>query len=267
MSRKKNKKQPEQASRFPVALLAAVFLPLVGFTAYSTMRQRPAIEVADAPLAIQARNQDVTSGGIVRPKTDVMVRGDVSEVVQQVREMQEASWPTGSIEDHLDELPVLDKSMNANVKNTIEAIETGTHPERLTPVILPKKFDLAAYKANPQAYLDVVEPGRVFQSAQPGRGVPTIGSGSSMFQTLKQGEAVRLRVLTEPGAPVSWTSFDLGAFDNHLPLITKAANEEGWAEATFTATTGTTGTVNILAASPVASGRVEYVVTIQEPQG
>ena len=87
--------------------------------------------------------------------------------------------------------------------------------------------------------------------------------GKGRFQ-LVQGESIRLQVKTEPGMPATFTSFDLGAFDNSLSSITVKANEDGVATAAFHATTGTLGEVNLVAASPVASERVNFRLFVGE---
>ena len=86
--------------------------------------------------------------------------------------------------------------------------------------------------------------GRAWQSKPPGPDVKSIGTNKE-FHQIKEKEAVRLEVLAEPNFPVSFTSTDLGAFENDLATITVVANESGWAQASFTATAGTAGPVNV----------------------
>jgi len=61
---------------------------------------------------------------------------------------------------------------------------------------------------------------------------------------------------------VTFTSTNLGAFENRLPSITVAANQDGVAEAAFTGISGTIGKVPILASSPEASGRLRFIVSV-----
>lgn len=159
----------------------------------------------------------------------------------------------------------LSKGMNANIDSAIEAIETGDYPERLSPLIKPADFDPDAFKRDPKAYLDVIEPGRAWQSKPPGPDVKSIGTNKE-FHQVKEKEAVRLEVLAEPNFPVSFTSTDLGAFENDLATITVVANESGWAQASFTATAGTVGPVNVSASSPMTSGRVHFHIQVSETQ-
>lgn len=160
----------------------------------------------------------------------------------------------------------LPPDLNENVKSVVEAARTGEHPERLSVFIQPKPFDADAWERDPQAYLDVVEPGRAYQSAQPGPGIPVLRPIGRRFHTLLQGESTALKVLTKPGAPVTFTSFDLGAFVNKLTTITVKADTQGIATAEFFATPGTINNVNILAGSPMATGQVEFMVYIQLPE-
>lgn len=135
---------------------------------------------------------------------------------------------------------------------------------RNSPFVPAAGFNQVAYSENPQEYLSVSEPGRVWQSAPPGPGIPVLASVSSTHQTLKQGEEVRLSVKTVANQPVTFTSFNPGTFDNKLNSISVAANELGVAEATFTPPPRTIFDVNIVAASPAASGKVSFVVEVKQ---
>ena len=148
---------------------------------------------------------------------------------------------------------------NPQVRSAFEALKQGAnHPERLSPFIAPKPFDAVAYKANPQAYLDVAEPGRVFQSKPFAPGVAAIQPVSPYFQDVKQGESIELAVKVAPGAPVTFTSFDCGSFDNGLTTRTVAADAAGVARVKFLGMPGTVLETNILAASPMTSGQVRF---------
>ena len=154
---------------------------------------------------------------------------------------------------------------NANTKSIQEALETQQFPERLSVKIQPKPFDVEAYRRDPQAYLDVVEPGRVWQPAEPGPGVEVLKQLSPRFTRIKQTESTKLRVQAVPNAPVSFASFDLGKFQNDLHAITVAANDQGIAEVEFFGREGTYNNVNILAASPLTTGQVKFQVFIEVP--
>lgn len=155
----------------------------------------------------------------------------------------------------------LARGMNANIDSVIEAAEGTGLAERLSPMIAPAPFDVEQFRRSPEAYLDVVEPGRAWQSAPPGPGIKSIGTNKN-FHEVEAGESVRLQALAVPNGPIAFTSTDLGAFQNDLSSITVLADDRGWAEATFTATPGTVGGVNVSAASPMASGRLSFFINI-----
>lgn len=148
---------------------------------------------------------------------------------------------------------------NPQVRSALEALKKGAnHPERLSPFIAPKPFDAVAYKADPQAYLDVAEPGRVFQSKPFAPDVARIEPVSPYFQDVRQGATVELAVKVTPGAPVTFTSFDCGAFDNGLTTQTVAADAAGVARVKFRGMPGTVLETNILASSPMTSGQARF---------
>jgi hypothetical protein len=154
--------------------------------------------------------------------------------------------------------------LNPQTKSVVEAVQTKSHPERLSPLIPPKPFDPIAYKQNPKAYLDVIEPGRVFQSANPGKDVPKIVALSPAYQEVVQGRSVKLRVKAAANFPVTFTSFDLGHFHNELTSVTVETDEKGIAEAQFYGAPGTIFEVKILASCPVASGQVRFIVNVKK---
>ncbi len=124
---------------------------------------------------------------------------------------------------------------------------------------------MESYLADPDAYLKQVRPGRVFQSAQPGRGVKRIAAKSRALHRVLQGETTLLEVMVEPGMPVTFYTQQVGEFDNRLSTISVKADGEGVARAHFKATNAA-GMVNIIAASPVHSEQVEFVVRVLVPE-
>ena len=147
---------------------------------------------------------------------------------------------------------------NPQVRSAGDALMNHNHPERLNPRIAPASFDAAAYAANPQAYLNVSEPGRVFQSAPAGANVVQIQPVSPYYQDVKQGDSIDLMVKAAPGYPVTFTSFDCGAFGNGLTTQTVEADSAGIATVKFLGVPGTVLESNILAASPMTSGQVRF---------
>lgn len=158
------------------------------------------------------------------------------------------------------------RDANPMAASVAEAMRRGDRPERLSAMIVPNKFDSKGFATNPTSYLNTVEPGRVWQSAQPAKGVAQAIPISPEYVEVLQGQPVVLTVKAIPNAPVTFTSFDLGAFSNGLTSITVAADREGIAIAPFTGTPGTYNECNILAASPLASGQVKFVVNVIVPE-
>jgi hypothetical protein len=156
----------------------------------------------------------------------------------------------------------VDGNTNPQVRSVSEALRDKNHPERLSALIPPKPFDATSYKSDPKSYLNTVEPGRCFQSAQPGKDVPRLRPLSPQLQSVAQGQFVVLKVQVAPKAPCSFTSFDLGKFQNELTAITVEANEKGEAETKFYGTPGTINEVKILAASPTSSGHARFMVNV-----
>jgi hypothetical protein len=147
-----------------------------------------------------------------------------------------------------------------------EALRTGEHPERFSSLFLPPKpFDKDAYLRDPKAYLDIVEPGRVFQIADPGPRVSPLQREGSGLHQLKPGQTCILGVRCSPEAPVSFLSTHMGFFkENGLNAITVPSDEEGVARVTFVAGPGVSGECLVLAGSPVASGQVQFKVSVEE---
>lgn len=157
---------------------------------------------------------------------------------------------------------------NVQVASVAEALKNKNHPERVSVLFAPTIFDRAAFEANPDGYLNVIEPGRCMASAQPGPDVPVLKAVSDQRVSLSQGESVKLTVKGAPLAPVSLTSLDLATFaDNKLNAITVRADKEGVATVTLVATPGALNDVHVLAASPMASSQVRFTVEIQQAGG
>ena len=136
----------------------------------------------------------------------------------------------------------------------------------ISSIFLPKQFDEERYFDDPEDYISRIEPGRVFQPKQPGRNVQRIDIvGKNAFSMIRN-ETVSFRVRAISNAPVSFTSFDLGTFENGLSAITVKADGDGIAEVQFKAGNGSFNQVNILAASPMTSGQAKYIVTVEMPR-
>ena len=156
--------------------------------------------------------------------------------------------------------------LNANTRSVAEAKQTGKSPERLSAVFAPKAFNKTAFDANPQAYLDVVEPGRVFQTAKPAKGVIRLRAKDGLLVEMTAGGSTELVVVGVPGAPVTFTAFDGGIFQNQLNSVTVLGDETGVARVTYTAIRGTIDRVRVAAGSPLASNTVDFQVNVKLAQ-
>lgn len=145
----------------------------------------------------------------------------------------------------------------------LEAARSGSHPERRTALLVPDEFDVEAFEADPDGYLTTVEPGRIHQTAEPGPGVPALWTGGPAELRMGPGGELELGVTGEANAPVTFHSTGLGAFENGLTTITVRADGAGAASAVFTATAGTLGDVNVVAASPMAVGKVCFSILVE----
>jgi hypothetical protein len=128
----------------------------------------------------------------------------------------------------------------------------------------PAPFNAEAFAANPQAYLDVVEPGRVFQTATPSPTVPVLTSVGRASHEIPIGGSCALVAKTAPRAPITFTAMDLGTFSNGLTSQTLQADAQGIATATYTASGGVIAGASILAGSPAASGQIKFYVFVNE---
>ncbi len=145
------------------------------------------------------------------------------------------------------------------LRSVIDAMRSGKNPERLSAVFAPKPFDPVAYRADPKAYLDIVEPGRVFQAKAPSPETPRIEPLSPYFQEVKQGDAVALSVKATPGYPVTFTSFALGAFaESGMTTVTVQADAAGVATVHFRGVSGTVMESDVLASCPMTSGQARF---------
>ena len=158
--------------------------------------------------------------------------------------------------------PLVPTDHNKSTKKVAAALKNKKHPERVSSYIAPAPFDEKKFRADPNAYLAEVEPGRIYQSAQPGKNVPRIKILSKAFSNVVQGEKVFFKVKVNSGDPVTFHSSEMGEFSNRLSTITVRANEEGVAKAEFLTTPGMQGLVNVLVASPRTSGQAHFYVNV-----
>jgi hypothetical protein len=160
---------------------------------------------------------------------------------------------------------VFDYDENEAISNLAHDINSWQLPESQTSLFSPEPFDIETYRADPEAYLRQVRPGRIFQTAQPGVGVKRLAARSRGLHRLVRGETTLLEVMAEPGMPVTFHTQQVGEFDNRLSTISVKADESGVARVHFKATS-TSGLVNVVAASPVHSEQVEFAVRVSAPE-
>jgi hypothetical protein len=156
--------------------------------------------------------------------------------------------------------------LDAQRASVVEAARSGEHFERRTTLTPARPFDPVAYRRDPEAYLRVIEPGRIFQSAKPGPDVKPLEIVGDAELRMDARSSVSLSVRAEPGAPVTFHSSDGGGFENRLTTITVRADDQGLARARYLATPGTYADVHVTAASPMTSGRVLFVIEVDNPE-
>lgn len=160
----------------------------------------------------------------------------------------------------------VDLPVAAQVASVRNAQAEG-HLERLSVNGRPTPWRAAEYVRDPLGYLSVVEPCRIWQSADPesADALATPDGHTAVLVNLAPLASQNLCVQTWPGYPATLTSYDRGTFQNGLTSITVQADAQGVATAVFTATAGTTDTVRIHAASPVTAGQVQFRIHIPAP--
>jgi hypothetical protein len=113
------------------------------------------------------------------------------------------------------------------------------------------------------AYLAASVPGRVWQTATPGAGVPVISCASQRYSAVSSA-TVTLTVTATANVPVSFTCFGEGYFiPNAQNALTVAANAQGVAQVSFLAPEA--GSTPVLVASPLCQGRLRLIVKVNEP--
>lgn len=201
-------------------------------------------------------------GGVERPQRDVAF-----EQTNPSRKRGKSVLPNPG------KAPYLSGNENPQVAGLLEELNNQDEdPDKTAEVrtakstfFVPEAFDREEFDANPDAYLNKIRPGRVFQPAQPGPETKQLTALSSPFTSVIQSESVLLKVKADPGAPVAFHTQQTGTFENRLKSITVAADQEGVAEAKFTLGPGTSGLVNVLAASPLHSQQVKFTVRVALP--
>lgn len=134
-----------------------------------------------------------------------------------------------------------------------------------TLLVAASAFDATRWQADATyrtAYLAGVEPGRVWQSSPPGDGLLALRSSDPLHRHATAGTTITVHVHVPVGSPVSWATLHGGSFvSNSLNSLTVAANDAGDA-AVDVHVPNHSGTYLILAASPLAVGRLSFTVVV-----
>ena len=157
-------------------------------------------------------------------------------------------------------LAQLFEAQRASVRSTADA---PAPLGRVAGLAQAAPFDVRAWAQDPDAYLAVIEPSRIFQTARPGRGVPATQVDGPGWVQVAPGETITIRIRTAPDAPLSFLSNGLGAFANGLTAVTLRSDAQGLVEVPWTAIRGTTADVSVVAASPLATGQALLLITVE----
>lgn len=226
----------------------------------------PALAAIAAPVAaipaLQAGAGRTQVGGISRSNSDVAKQRSGHLQRSGTESLPEADASNGR--HGYGWTPSVNPKTNATVKSASDKL-TEASAKHKQSYFSARSFDRSAYNENPTTYLEEFDPMRVFHPAQPGEGVPVLKRKSLKRSSLKQGESIRLQVKAPANAPVTFTSFDGGLFDNLLNSISVQADETGVGQANFFASPGTIASVRVVAASPLATGVVDYQINVESP--
>ena len=197
----------------------------------------------------------VEIGGIERPARDL----NFDQAISKDPALPKSIYPDPG------RAPFLKGDENEQVARLLQEVSNPRGPtEALSTYKLARDFDLEAYRKDPQSYLSKTRPGRVNEPAQPTERVVRIATDMPYYHSLLQGESLNLRAQVTPGMPVTFHA-QLGEFSNRLKTQTVAADENGIARARYQSGPGTVGPTEILAASPVHSGQLRFIVDVSLP--
>ena len=199
----------------------------------------------------------VESGGVTRPKRDLGL---------EEKKVGDYQSPKSPFPANLGRPQPLNGDENEQVAGLIEELSIKNGPAAARSVyIAPAKFDLAAYQADPAAYLNKIRPGRVNFPAQPGPDVVPIATLSDAYSEVLQGETILFKVKAEPGMPITAFTQQIGRFSNQLNTISVMADEDGVASIAYNPGPGSLGLNDVTVASPVHSGQLHFVINVSLP--
>jgi hypothetical protein len=240
-----------------VMAIAAVAIVVIGVATLSCKPDTPSAPTDDgASRGSSARAPESLAPARSAPSA-LASRPDAAAPIRAT-----APAPATAQSDSVGTVQGVPSALNLQVASVASALQQHDHPERLSALVQPPVFDAAAYAANPARYANDVVPGRALQSAAPGPNVPVLLPLVPTQATISQDQTTILRVKSQPGSAVTFTSFDLGHFGNALASQTVTTDANGVGSVSFTAGPGTIDAVHVLAGSPGASGQVLFDLMI-----
>ncbi len=238
-----------------VGLAIITFGGKFGWLKEASLQQSERADTALEEDHAQPDDGRIEIGGVRRPASDLQ---------PQWGDRQPSGTPGEPLIQNAGVSPLLSPDTNEATEYVSQFVRDTARPEVSSVFFKPKPFDRDQFLANPREYLGRVEPGRIFQVSE-NEQAAHIKRDGDFHRRLVQGESTVLRAVAEPNMPVSFYSAQLGQFDNNLSTITVQANGDGIAEATFTASPGTIGNIEVLAASPTSRGQARFVVRVELP--
>ena len=229
----------------------------------STRSEPGAVRGSDSPATPIGARDGPKPGPIAKPG-EPPAGTERAEATQEARKIARDESAQEHIRAYGENADIRPDPDNPQVQSIIEAAKQKRSPERFSSLIKPKPFNRDEWKKSPERYLNVVEPGRIFQTAQPGKGVKQLEAKGGIAKKVRKDGKVRLAVVGEPNAPVTFTVFDKGVLNNGLTSMTVRADAAGEAWVDYRPTPGTSAEVNIMAGSPLASSQVRFIVEILE---
>jgi len=175
-----------------------------------------------------------------------------------------ATGPGSSAARALPPAPATDPTAPERAQAAVtEALRRAPGSLSTTGAVAP--FDAVAFARHPKEYLSQVQPARCFQTARPGPDATPLEAQVPRLAPLERGAKASLWVRGVPSAPVTYTAFDGGSFqENGLSSVTVQADAKGLAVAHFVATPGLVGDLNIVAGSPLAVGVQRFRLRVVE---
>lgn len=251
-----------------------VVLGLVLIGALSFMLLQSNRKTSDSSNSANGKQQHKANQKTKKPVVDKSKAKIASDPLSIDRENKEENGPEEDpeeteIKNPWGNTPVVSADATPQTKAFAEIVRSEKGLSRLSAIGDVETFDAGRYQKDAgyrKAYLSRPVGARVFAPAQPGSAVSHIKRTSPRYVRLIQGETAILKVKSVPSMPVTFSSFDLGRFQkSQLTTVTVEADEKGVATATFESPQGSAGDITVVAASPVATGQVRFLVNISLP--